>query len=140
MQSQRKCYAGTGGVEATGQVAAMHVASGWAQTTTPAARTASTGTPARATMASVSMPRNVPLSDLPLAKSAVSTCDERGDCHQPGLQRHKQSRPGLPQEFIIGTLMHMIHGQVLVLSSLAVALSCQQASSPGHRKSQRQII
>lgn len=92
MLRQRVKHAGTGGAEATGLVAAMHVASGWAQTTTPAARTASTGTPARATMASVSMPRSAPPSDPPPAKSAFSACGDRSDCHQPDVRRRKQSR------------------------------------------------
>ena len=179
-------------------MAAMHVASGWAQTTTQAARTASTGTPARATMASVSMPRSAPPSDLPLADFAVSACDERGDGHQPGLHRREAITPrpaptrdvrvmpsqscktelsicdqdeqssfigaqcckgqhvehssslmawscieeGLTQPshddfmFTIRNLMHMIHEQLLVVYTLAVAVSYQRASSLERRESQ----
>ena len=58
--SDNGCCAGITGVEATGEAAAMHVASGWARTTTQAAQPASTGTP---TKTSASMQMTAPISE-----------------------------------------------------------------------------
>ncbi len=57
-------------------------------------------------------------------------------CTEKGLT--KASHDDL--EFVVRNVTHMIHGQLRVVFSLAVALSYQQASSLERRESHRQMI